>query len=223
MLGALEWTEEKIRDAVKQLLNHKLAFIKEARNIELVKDSQKSSEFSILKQWIPKGEYHILVNLGLALRKIADDQERVKDLVTKISRKYDARGLHIAEITEVGITHQLLTHLTEIYAEPEEVSRRLGFFFERVEDLVIWVKSSSNAKTLVKLICTRIEAIEAHIIILFGRGYANTVVESILKELSKDSRGYIIDSRKEGIQMTVFIFTPEMRAQITHWSDSFSV
>jgi hypothetical protein len=161
--------------------------------------------------------------LGLALRRIADDQGRVIDLVDRIRRKYDLHGLHIAEITQVGITHQLLTHLTELYSESEEVSRRLQYFLEHVDDLVIFVKKDSHASTLARLISTRIESFEAHIMILFGSGHAKDVVLKILMELKEDPRGYAIEAREEGFQITAFIFTPEMRARISHWSDSFIV
>jgi hypothetical protein len=51
----LDWTEEKAKNAAKQFLNRKLAFIKDSENIELVKSQTGSSEFALLSRFIPKG------------------------------------------------------------------------------------------------------------------------------------------------------------------------
>jgi hypothetical protein len=109
---------------------------------------------------------------GLALREIADDPTRVLDLVDKIRGRYGLKGLHIAEFTEVGMTKQLLGHLVEIYHDPIMVSKWLNYFFEHIEDVVIWVKKDDDPPTIARVIMTRIEAMPSHLMILFGSGYA---------------------------------------------------
>ena len=115
--GALEWTDQKITDVVKQFKDRKLAFIRDPENIKLVKEERRSSEYSILKAFLQGWEYGIQVQMGLALRQIADDPARVRALTDRIQQRYGTKGLHIAEITEIGITTQLLSHLTELYRE----------------------------------------------------------------------------------------------------------
>lgn len=221
-LAILEWSEQKIRDLVKQFQNRQLAFIKNADNIELVKEERKSSEFSILRQFVPKGPYSIQVQMGLALRQIADDQDRAIGLVDRIRQKYGLAGLHVAEITQVGITNQLLTHLTKLYRDPQEVTARLVYFLAHAEDLVIFVRKTDNPSATARMVLTRIESFTAHIMILLGSGYAVDVVLEILKEIKEDGRGYVIEVSREGPQITAFIFTPELRARISHWSESIA-
>lgn len=220
--AALEWTEQKVRDLVKQFQNRKLAFIKNADNIELVKEERKSTEFSILKQFVPRN-YMILVQMGLALRQIATDQPRVMPLVDKIRRKYGRKGLHVAEITQVGITTQLLTHLSQLYHDPVEVTKRLTYFLDHAEDLVIFLRSSDKPNAIITMIVNRIEASEAHIMILFGSGSAQPNVDRVLKQLEEEAREYVIERRREGVQTTAFVFTPELRGNISHWADSLEV
>jgi hypothetical protein len=220
--AVLDWSEQKVRDLVKQFRNHQLAFIKNADNIELIKQERQSSEFSILKQFVPKGPFSIQVQMGLALRQIARDQPRTMELKGRIQHKYGPPGLHVAETTQIGITSQLLTHLAKLYSQPEEVTKRLVYFFDHVEDLVVFVKKTDIPNAIAKMVLTRIESFTAHIIILFGSGYASDVVLEILKEIKKDDRGYVIEVGREGLQTTAFIFTPELRAKISHWSDSIT-
>lgn len=220
--AAIDWTEEKIRDLVKQFLNRKLAFIKDEENIDLVKAERKSTEFTILSQFVPK-TYIIQVQMGLALREIATDQNRVIPLVDKIRRKYGRDGLHIAEITQVGITYQLLTHLSQLYRDPPEVTKRLTYFLGHAEDLVIFVRSTDKPNAIVTKIIVRIEAAETHIIILFGSGYAQGVVDKVLTQLDGEAPGeYVIERWREGVQIIAFIFSSELRGNISHWSDSLS-
>lgn len=220
-LATIEWTEQKVRDAVKQFQNRQLAFIKDADNIELVKEERQSSEFSILKEFVPKGPLSIQVTMGLALRRIAEnrDKNRTHELRQRIRKKYGPAGLHVAEITQIGITNQLLTHLVRIYPKPEEVTKRLVYFFDHIEDLVIFAKSTDDPSAIARMILTRIESFTAHIVILFGSGYAQDVALEILKEIKRDGRGYPIEVLREGVQVTAFIFTPELKAKISHWSE----
>lgn len=218
--GFLDWTEEKVKNAAKQFLNRKLAFIKDSENIELVKGQTGSSEFALLGRFIPKGgAVEIQVEMGLALRQIRGDQYRVTDLVKKIMAKYDTKGLHIAELTEIGIITQLLTRLTELYPDPEETSKRLTYFLDHVEELVIFVKAEDFAATIAKLIMTRIEAYTAHLMIGLGSGYASEVLHEALSRITKDKRKYFVEVTTQQYQTVAFIYTPELRARVAEWPD----
>jgi len=219
-LAIIEWSEQKVRNLVKQFRNRELAFIKSADNIELIKEGRQSSEFAILKQFVPKGPFSIQVLMGLALREIAKEQPRTMELKARIQNKYGLPGLHVAEITQIGITSQLLAHLTKMYSRPEEVTKRLLNFFDHVDDLVVFVKRTDIPNSIAKVVLTRIESFPAHIVILFGSGYAQDVVFDILKLIKKDERGYPIEVLREGLQVTAFIFTPELKAKISHWAES---
>ena len=217
--AALDWTEQKVRDLAKQFRNRQLAFIKNADNIELIKEERQSSEFIVLKLFVPKGPWSIQVLMGLTLRQIAGDQPRTLALRDRILHKYGAAGLHVAEITQIGITSQLLTQLTKMDSRPDEVKKRLVYFLENIEDLVIFVKRTDVPSAIAKMVQIRLETFASHMMILIGSGYAMDVVYDVLEEIDKDARGYGMDVRREGVQITAFIFTPELRAKFSHWSE----
>lgn len=219
-LGALEFSKQQLLDWLKQFRNKKLAFIKNADNIQLVKETRNSSEYSVLKEFVPEGPYSIQVQMGLALRQIANDQKRAEQLADRIYKTYGYSGRHIAEITQMGITNQLLKHHVELYRKPEEVTMRLTYFFDHIEDLVIFIRTTDKPNAIVSVILTRIESFTTHIMILVGSGYAQDIVLKILKIIKDETRGYGIEVRQEGLQIMAFIFTPELKARISHWSDS---
>lgn len=220
--AGIDWTEEKVYAFLKKFRDHKLAFIKDSDNIELVKEERKSSEFSILKPFVPKF-YYVHIQMGLTLRQIATEKVRVKALTAKIRKRFGSEGLHIAEMTQIGIMTQLLTRLSGLYRDPSEVTKRLNYFLEHAEDLALFVKNEDNPNAIIPVILSRIEASDAHIMILFGSGYARSVVENILEELDHQPRGYAIEIQQEGPQIIAFIYTPELRAKISHWSESLDV
>ncbi len=74
--GALEYTEEKLKDFVFRLQNHELAFIQAKANIRVVRRERQSSEYKLLCQFLPKGWLRIVVQMGLALRDLSDDPSR---------------------------------------------------------------------------------------------------------------------------------------------------
>jgi len=162
--------------------------------------------------------------MGLALREIQDSEDRVEERVLelgdRIIKKYGLAGLHVAETTKIGITAQLLTRLADIYNNPADVTKKLAYFFDHIEDVVIFVKKKDDSKVVARTVILRIEQSPYHIMVLFGSGYAKDILVSSLKEIKNDPRGYVIDARQERLQITAFIYTPEIRAKISHWSDS---
>jgi hypothetical protein len=220
--ASLEYGEQKAKEFATKLLNRKLAFIGAAANIELVKQQRKSTDVAILKPYMPS-EQLILVQTGLMLRQIARNRDEVESLRAKITKKYGPRGLHIAEMTQVGIMTLLLTELSEIYREPSEVRKRLDYFLRHAEDYALFVKNSDKPDALVTMIVNRIESSEAHIMILFGCRNAIRVVYKVLRQLAKNSRHYPVDKIEDGFQIIAFIYTPELRARISRWAESFNV
>jgi hypothetical protein len=220
--AGIEWTEEKVKSLAKQFLNRKLAFIESPRNIDLVKRERHSAEYELLVKWIPEGPYALQIQMGIALKEIAEEQDRVLDLRSKIKRKFGTAGLHVAQVTQAGITSELLNRLVQIYRDPTEVRKWLEHFLAQVEDLVIFVKEADNPKATATMVCTRIESNPAHTMILFGSGYAKNTVIRTLRVIKDEPRGYGMDGVDKGLELTVFIYTPEVKARISSWLDPFT-
>ena len=82
--GLLDWSAEKIVQFVQKLKDKKLAFIEEKKTIEVVKEQYNSGEAKFYQKYIHDKNLLFLVRVGLTLRKIEDDEDRVQNLRNKI-------------------------------------------------------------------------------------------------------------------------------------------
>jgi len=219
--GALEWSENKISELVNKLLNRQLAFVEDKKNIEIVKKQRESEEYRLLQQYVPKGYLRILCQMGLALRDMENDQTRMQLLKDNIFHQYRTAGVHIAELVQIKVVTQLLARLLTIYDNHAEVEKTLTTFLTQIDDLALFVKKGDEkrAERLAELVMSRVDNNPTHMMIVFGRAFAKTAVLKILKKIKEDDLGYTYQLQDEGYQLTAFIFGPELREKLTHWSD----
>ena len=133
--------------------------------------------------------------------------------------KYGPEGLHVAELTEIGIITQLLARLTKLYSNQEETAKRLGYFLDHIGELAIFVRAEDFPNTIAKQIMLRIEAYTSHLIIALGSGYATGVLRKALQKVRKDDRKYYVEETFEQAQLIASIYTPELKARISEWPD----
>ena len=220
--GFLEHIEERVAQLVTRLHNREIAFVKDKTNIETVKKQKETPEYDLLQQYVPKGWLRILFLMGLALRKVEYDQNKVAELKDDIYRKYGTTGVHVAELAQIGVITQLLAHLVKILASPADVRSKLVTFLEQVDYLVIFVSKQDikHVESKSNLLMSRVDNHPSHMMILFASGFAMNVALKILKRVKKDPRDYIIEVQEEGLQITAFVFAQEMRKKLTHWSEA---
>lgn len=218
---ARELTKENIPLLLKRLDEKSIIFVENKANIRTVQREKASSEYRLLAQFVPKGWRSILVQMGLALREISSDPGRVANLRELILQRYGESGLHAAELTEIGVITQLLAHLTKIYSSPPDVQRRLTLFFDQIDDLTLFIRKSDayGSASVAARIKLRLETNSAHMMIVFGSGSARGVTLRILKLVASDKRNYAVETQDDGKQITAYIFTPEVRAKLAHWSE----
>lgn len=219
--GGLDWSAEKISELVKRFLNRELAFVEDKKNIETVKRQREAEEYKLLQQYVPKGYLRILCQMGLALREMENDQNRMQELKDNIHRKYRVTGLHIAELVQIRVVTQLLARLVTIYGNRADIEKTLTSFLMQIDDLTLFIKKGDEkrAERLSQLLMSRIDNNPTHMMIVFGRAFAKTAVLKILKKIKEDALGYVIEVQDEEYQLTAFVFGPELKEKLTHWSD----
>jgi len=222
--AVLDFATEKIPELVRKLGEREIAFIQDKKNIEIVKTQRASDEYKTLCQYVPKGPLPLLIQMGLALRQIEKYKDSVKELKDKIIGKYGRSGLHIAELVQIGIATQLLSRQMRIFGNHADIQKRLTSFLEQAEELALFIKKQDieHVDRMKELVVTRVDNNPTGMVILFGSGYAKLVVLKILKKIKEDEREYPIEVQDEQYQITGFVFAPELREKLTHWSDTLS-
>jgi len=220
----LDWASDKIPGFVKKFRDREIAFIQDKKNIEIVKTERASDEYKTLCQYVPKGPLPLLIQMGLALRQIEKSKGSVKELKDKIIGKYGRSGLHIAELVQIGIVTQLLTRQMRIFGNHADIQKRLTSFLEKAEELALFIKREDieRVNRMKELVVTRVDNNPTGMVILFGSGYAKLVVLKILKKIRVDEREYPIEVQDEQYQITGFVFAPELKEKLTHWSDTLA-
>ncbi len=222
--GFLDWTSEKVQELVGKLQNRKLAFVEDEKNVKVVRAQRESTEYNLLRKFVPKGYLLILFQMGLALREMERDQRRVEALKDDIFRRHGTAGVHITELVQIGVTTELLTRLVRISKSESDVQKRLTAFLDQVDFLTLFVRKEDgkNIAGQARLVRNRVDASPTHMMIVFGSGYAKKVVLDIIGKLRNDPRNYLIEIHDEGFQITAFVFAPELRSKLTHWTDTLS-
>lgn len=221
--GFFEHWEEKLPEMITRLRNREIAFVRDRTNFEVVIREGENSEFKLFQQFAPKGWPRILFKMGLALREIETNQELVTPLKDDIYRKFGKRGVHIAELAQGGIITQLVAQLVKILENPADVRTKLTNLLENVDDVAIFVtkKDEIHVERLCDLVKSRVDNMQPHLTIIFGSGFARDTVLEILKCVKKDPRGYAIQTQEDWPSIVGFVFAPEMKGKLKHWTEPF--
>src|SRR3989339_87748 len=107
--GTLEWTADFIKQLAKGFQENKLKFIRDKENIEIAKEQYNSGELQIYKTYIEDKKKLMILRMGLVLRKLENkgEKEKKQNLREDIMKKYEIKGLHIAQFVENGIFDEL--------------------------------------------------------------------------------------------------------------------
>ena len=232
--GGLEWSSEKLWKLVEKFRNRELRFVEDRKNIESVRAQRETAEYKFLQEYLPKGYLRILCLMGLALREMVRDKDRMNELVSDIFQRYGTSGVHITELVQMGVITELLTRLVKLFQSPSDVQKRLTSFLEQIDTgtgrqgraadgrHVREVVAQEDAKLVdskSRLVKEQVNTNPIHMMIVFGSGHAKTVVKNIIKKLEIDPRHYIIEVHEDKFQITTFVFGPELKQKLTHWSD----
>lgn len=138
----LSWGEDKIKELLVKFKDRKLVFIRNKETIDLVKEQLKSGEWSLYKEHIHNTELRLLVQMGLALKRLENKPEALQNLRDKIVGKYLTRGLHIAEFVQNNILSSFIARLANKVSSASEISVELEEFLYHIDKYVLFVKKN---------------------------------------------------------------------------------
>ena len=187
--GALDWTAEKISSLVREFRERKLAFIRDPKTIEVVKQEYRSGESKFYQKYIKKRELLFLVRIGLGLRKLEDNEPKLQNFRDKIFRKYKVKGLHIAEFVQAGILNRYLGLILEDLSSVEELEKEIEEILGNIERHTLFVKSIESPFEIIKKSSNIVDSHTPRIFIIFGIKSSANIVRSVkekMKQLMKD-------------------------------------
>ncbi len=202
--GILDWTSEKVNDFIKKFRDKELAFIQDAKTIELVREQYNSGESKFYNLHIKDKNLLFLVKLGLVLRKIENDSDRQKNLREKIFRKSGILGLHIAEFVQNGILNRYLGLLIEEITSIENLQNHIEDILRNIEKYVLFVQANSNGFEILKKVNAIVLSHSPCIFIVSGFGNAAKLVSDITDLLADTMKDYNFERFSSGEKEILF-------------------
>lgn len=175
--GALDWTADSIKNLVKKLRDGNLAFIQDEETIEIVKEQYNSGELNFFKIYIENKDMLFLVKLGLTLRRLENNIERLQNLRSKILHKYQVKGLHIAQFVENGLLNRYIGILIDNLTSVEDFKRRIMDILDNIEKYVLFVQTNDREREIIKMATTKIHANTPTVFIISGISSAAKIVK----------------------------------------------
>jgi hypothetical protein len=205
--GLLSWTKEEILVWVKKLWNRDLAFIEDPETIDLVKSQRQSPEWEILSKYVIDKKLRIIVQMGLTLRKLEDDMERVTRVRNSILRVFATEGLHIAEAVQNGVLSAFIGIDSRLTETPADLTNRIEKMLGEVDKYIVFISMDDIVDQKVKEIGTRLDANVPDTLILYGcRAGAIRKVRSIATKLKRYYGGrYRFTANESDIKIIVVI------------------
>lgn len=202
--GFLEFSLQKIDLFVKKLRERKLAFIQDQKTIDVVKEQYRSGEAKFYQGYIKNKRLLFLVRLGLTLRKLEEDKERLHNLRDKIFRKERVEGLHIAEFAQNGVLNRyvgiLLGELTSIEKLEEDIEEVL----KNIDKHTIFVQGTSKKEEIIKTVDIKVKSHSPQFFIISGFKQAAKLVSESIDSFKIILEGYDFERFSSGEKEILF-------------------
>lgn len=177
--GLLEWTEEKIIQAVKQFIDKNIAFVEDPETIKLMKEQREKGELDIFKGYIKDKDLHVLFQMGLVLRHLEKENKDFEPLKKKIKKKYFEKGLRVAYFVQNGLFNKYIGNLLDKGLSSTEIKSEIENLFENIDNVVAFVSHTDKIVQKINEIITKIQAHSPETFIISSIGAAIDVCEQI--------------------------------------------
>lgn len=199
----------KIKGLAKKFLNKELLFIQDEETIDLVKAQLKTQEWSLVRKYIRNKEYRILIQTGLALRKLDSlgQKEKIDNLRGKVYSKYKLEGLHISQFVQCKLLITYVVKIVEGCQTTEELTNKLEDMLKNLEVRVSFVQAYKLPKDIISQITTRLTANSPENYLIFIRDSALKVGKEIKGTLEKmvDGLGYEMETKETNTTLILIL------------------
>lgn len=205
--GFLEWGEDFIKKIASKFKDKELAFIQDEKTVRRVKEQYRSGELSFYKVYIEDKEMLFLLKMGLTLRSLEKDgeEERKRNLRTKIFNKYNVKGLHICQFVENGILNRYIGILIDDIISLDGFKKDIMNILENIEKHVLFVKKDDFENSILKQTTTLISTHYPMIFIVSGMSSAAKLIINCEEKLGELLPEYSIKRISEGEKEILFL------------------
>ena len=178
---------------VRKFRQGELSFIQDEETIDLVKKQKSTPENELYRKYIRDKDFRILMQMGLCLRRLEAEPEKNKRLRDKIAGagKYGQRGLHIAQVVQLGLFKRLVDLLLGKVSSDLEMAEGISGMLNDIDKYVVFVKADEPISLTKNAVLQRINANLPNAVVFFSRGNdAIANANEIFNYIKDNIRGY---------------------------------
>jgi len=204
--GALEWTSDFIKQLAVNFRNDKLKFIRDKENIKIAKEQYNSGELQIYKYYIEDKNKLMILRMGLVLRKLEKlgERERKQKLREDIMKKYEIKGLHIAQFVENGVLNRYIGILLDDISSIEKFKEKINEIIDNIEKYVLFVRKDATERFILDFCLRTTTSNLSMIFIVSGMGSAGEIIKRVEEKLIALLKDYEVEKMSKGQNENLF-------------------
>ena len=188
----LKFSEEKIKQLVEHFKTNKIRFLGDSETIKIAKEIRDSGELIFYKAYIKDKSLLFNIKLGLILRKVENDSEKLSDLREKIKNKFQIRGLHIAYFVQNRILNRYVGILLDNLDSAEVLNKIIVDTLENIEKHVIFVDFRYKSRDIIRDAMI-LSAQNPNILIISGAGSTRKEILDSESQLNSFLKNYELE------------------------------
>jgi len=204
--GVLEWGENVIKDLAKKFKEREINFIEDKNTLEIAREQYNSGELQIYKHYIEDKTKLMILRMGLVLRKLQrlGERDRKQRLREDIMKKYEIKGLHIAQFVENGVLNRYIGILLDDISSIEKFKERINEIINNIERYVLFVKSGDDERFILDFCLKTTTSNLSMIFIVSGMGSAVEIIKRVEMRLVALLRDYELEKMSKGDNENLF-------------------
>jgi len=144
--------------------------------------------------------------MGLVLRKLErlGERDRKQKLREDIMKKYEIKGLHVAQFVENGVLNRYIGILLDDISSIEKFKERINEIIDNIEKYVLFVKKDDTERFILDF-CLRVTTSNLSMIfIVSGMGSAGEIIRKIEIKLVALLKDYELEKMSRGDNENLF-------------------
>jgi hypothetical protein len=204
--GALEWGENFIKNLASKFKEKEISFIEDKNTLEIAREQYNSGELQIYKHYIENKDKLMILRMGLVLRKLEKigERDRKQKLREDIMKKYEIKGLHIAQFVENGVLNRYIGILLDDISSVEKFKEKINEIINNIERYVIFVKSADTERFILETSLRITTSNLSMIFIVSGMGSAAETIRRIEERLVELLNDYELEKMSKGDKENLF-------------------
>lgn len=200
--AAIDYTEEKLKAWIAKFRNKELAFVEDQDSINIAKELRTRPEYEFFSTYIEDRSQRVLFQMGLLLRELETNTDRLQTARTRIRNNYGLKGLHFAQLVQSGSFSRYIASIFDKFATKQQLKFEIINLIEKIDTMVTFVMEMDNVEDQSNTIITRIRANSPNTYIVCSFRSAISKCDKVMENVWKEITTYeseIYQSRDDKI------------------------